>query len=136
MSYPFSKREINLHHPITNQCFGKLKERIFFKNIYNFLTDNNLYKYQTGCLPLHSTVFQLIDIYHNICQAFDNSLFSCIVFCYVSKAFDRVWHKCLLFKLRRNGVNGKLLQWLRSYLNSRKQNVTFKPCASSIKNLY
>ena len=51
-------------------CIGKLQERIVFKNLYNFLLDNNLlYKYQSGFLPHHSTVFQLIDIFHNICQA-------------------------------------------------------------------
>ena len=33
-------------------------------------------------------MFQLIDIFHNICQAFDNDMFSCIVFCDVSKAFS------------------------------------------------
>ena len=66
-------------------CIGKLQERIVFKNMYNFLLDNNLlYKYQSGFLPHHSTVFQLIDIFHNICQAFDNIMFSCIVFCDVS----------------------------------------------------
>ena len=54
--------------------------------MYNFLLDNNLlYKYQSGFLPHHSTVFQLIDIFHNICQAFDNNMFSCTVFCDVSK---------------------------------------------------
>ena len=78
-------------------CLGKQQDRIVFKNLYNFLIDNSLlYKYQSGFLPHHSTVFQLIDIYHNICQAFDNNLFSCIVFCDVSKAFDRVWHRGLI----------------------------------------
>ena len=91
-----------------------------------------LYKYQSGFLPHHSTVFQLIDIYHNICQAFDNNLFSCIVFCDVSKAFDRVRHRGLLFKLRQNG---KLLQWLNSYLTNRKQKVTLKSCASTLKSI-
>ena len=52
---------------------SKIQERIAFKNLYNHLRDNNLlYKYQSGFLPHHSTVFQLIDIYHNICQSFDN----------------------------------------------------------------
>ena len=61
-------------HP---SCLGKLQERIVFKNLYNYFIDNYLlYKYQSGFLPHHSTVFQLIDIYHNICQAFDNNLFS------------------------------------------------------------
>ena len=79
-------------------CIGKLQERTVFKNMYNFLIEYNLlYKYQSGFLPHHSTVFQLIDIFHNIYQAFDNNMFSCIMFCDVSKAFDRVWHKGLMF---------------------------------------
>ena len=50
-------------------CLGKLQERIPFKNINNFLTDNNLLnKYQSGFLPHHSTVFQLIDIYQPAAQ--------------------------------------------------------------------
>ena len=86
------KSEPSNYRPVALlSCIGKLQERIVFKNMYNFLIDNNLlYKYQSGFLPHHSTVFQLIDIFHNICQAFDNSMFSCIVFCDVSKAFDRV----------------------------------------------
>ena len=91
-------------------CIGKLQERIVFKNMYNFLLDNNLlYKYQSGFLPHYSTFFQLIAIFHNICQAFDNNMFSCIVFFDVSNAFDRVCHKGLLFKLRQNSIEGKLL---------------------------
>ena len=80
-------------------------------------------------------MFQLIDIFHNICHAFDNNMFSCIVFCFVSKAFDRVWHKGLLFKLRQNGIDGKLLEWLNSYLSQRKQKVCFKPCYSGLKSM-
>ena len=114
-------------------CIGKLQERIVFKKLYNFFLDNNLlYKYQSGFLPHHSTVFQLIDIFHNICQAFDNNMFSCIVFCDDSKAFDRVWHKGLLFKLRQNGIEGKLLEWLNSYLSQSKQKVGLKSCFSGL----
>ena len=105
--------------------------------MYNFLIDNNLlYKYQYGFLPHHSTMFQLINIFHNICQAFDNNMFSCIVFCEVSKAFDRVWHKGLLVKLRQNGIDGKLLEWLNSYLSQRKQKVSFKSCYSGLNSIF
>ena len=44
-----------------------------------------------------------------------------MVFCDVSKAFDRVWHKVLLFKLQQNGITGKLLNWISSYLSEKKQ---------------
>ena len=37
-------------------------------------------------------------------------MLSCIVFSDVSKAFDRVWHKGLIFKLRQNGIEEKLLE--------------------------
>ena len=30
---------------------------------------------------------------------------------YISEAFDMVWHKGLLFKLKQNGINVKLLLW-------------------------
>ena len=60
---------------------AKIQERIVFKNIYNFLMENDLlYKYQSGFLPNHSTTYQLVDIYHHICQTFDNNQFSCMVF--------------------------------------------------------
>ena len=63
-------------------------------------------------------------------------MFSCIVFCDVSKEFDRVWHKGLLFKLRQNGIDGKLLEWLNSYLSQRKQKVCFKSCYSGLKSIF
>ena len=39
-----------------------------------------MYKFESGFLPDHSTTFQLIDIYHHICQANDTNQF-CMVFC-------------------------------------------------------
>ena len=71
----------------------------------NILIDNNLlYKYQSGFLLHLHTVFQF-HLTSFICTVFDNSMFSCIVFCDVSNAFDRVWRKGLLFKLRQNGID-------------------------------
>jgi ribonuclease P/MRP protein subunit RPP40 len=41
------------------------------------------------------------------------------------KAFDRVPHQRLLFKLQRAGINGNLFAWFCSYLSNRKQRVLF-----------
>ena len=46
-----------------------------------------------------------------------------MVFLDISKTFDKVWHKGLLFKLERLGVRDPLLSWLRSYLTNRRQRV-------------
>ena len=45
------------------------------------------------------------------------------VFLDISKAFDKVWHKELIFKLSQNGVSGNLLDILYGFLNDRKQRV-------------
>ena len=71
----------------------------------------------------HSTVYQLIDLYNQIVQSKDAKQYTCMVFCGVSKAFDRVWHKGLSFKVQQNGITGKVLNWIPSYLSERKQNV-------------
>ena len=117
-------------------CCGKILERIVFKHLYNFFLRNNLiYKYQSGFLPRHSTTYQLIDIYHHICQTFEQKQHSVMVFCDISKAFDRVWHKGLLYKLKQNGINGKLLNWLKNYLEERSQKVVINSVSSSIRKV-
>ena len=127
--------EPSIFRPVSLLCgLGKLQERIAFKNIRNYLNENNLiYKYQSGFLPGHSTTFQLIDIYHHICHAIDNNQYTCMVFCDVSKAFDRVWQKGLIFKLKQLGIDGDLLEWISNYLNIRQQRVVIKSCKSDYK---
>jgi hypothetical protein len=53
------------------------------------------------------------------------------VFCDISKAFDRVWHKGLIYKHNNIGISGRLLLWFTSYLDNRKQRVVLKGCTSS-----
>ena len=45
------------------------------------------------------------------------------VFLDISKAFDKVWHEGLVFKLKQNGISGNLLKFFESYLHNRKQRV-------------
>jgi len=41
----------------------------------------------------------------------------------ISKAFDRVWHNGLIFKLKSYGISGFLLSLLRNFLTGRFQRV-------------
>ena len=41
----------------------------------------------------------------------------------ISKAFDKVWHDGLVFKLKTYGITGPLLLLIESYLSSRQQHV-------------
>ena len=45
------------------------------------------------------------------------------VFLDLSKAFDRVWHDGLLYKLKSNGIDGNLFKLTKSFLNNRCQRV-------------
>ena len=46
-----------------------------------------------------------------------------VFFLDISKAFDRVWHQGLLFKLKSNGIDGPLFDLIKDYLLNRKQRV-------------
>ena len=68
-------------------------------------------------------VNQLVDIYNTFCKALDDGKAVRAIFCDISKAFDRIWHKGLLYKLEEIGIKSTLLHWLASYLSNRKQRV-------------
>ena len=53
----------------------------------------------------------------------------------MSKAFDKVWHPGLIFKLKQNGINGKLLDMFEHYLTDRKQRVVLNGIESHWENL-
>ena len=52
----------------------------------------------------------------------------------ISKAFDKVWHKGLLFKLSLYGISGNLLKLLRDFLYYHKQRVVWNGQNSSWEN--
>ena len=45
------------------------------------------------------------------------------VFLDISRAFDKVWHKGLMYKLQQKGISGELLKILVDFLNNRKQRI-------------
>ena len=103
---------------------GKVMERIIHKHVYNFLLATNyLTPFQSGFRPGDSTTNQLIFMYNSFLKAVDQGKEVRTVFCDISKAFDRVWHKGLIEKLKGAGITGNLLRWFSNYLNDRKQRV-------------
>ena len=61
------------------------------KHLYNFISGNNLLTpLQSGFIPGDSTTFQLAHTYDTFCEAVDSGKEVRVVFCDISKAFDRV----------------------------------------------
>ena len=111
------------YRPVSLLCTpAKVMERVVFKHLYNHFYDNNIITpLQSGFIPGDSTTNQLTFLYDTFCQALDAGKEVRVVFCDISKAFDRVWHAGLLHKLQAAGVLGNLLRWFNSYLTNRKQ---------------
>ena len=103
---------------------AKVMERCVHKYLYNYVISNHiLTPLQSGFVHGDSTTYQLLHTYHQFCEAVDNGKEVRAVFCDISKAFDRVWHKGLLHKLRGIGCSEKILLWFSSYLSDRRQRV-------------
>ena len=105
---------------------GNIFEKITLNNLYSYLNVYNLITInQSGFRPGDSTTNQLLFFVDEIHQAFEDpkSLEVRAVFLDISKAFDKVWHDGLIFKLKQNGISGCLLQLFENYLLNRKQRV-------------
>ena len=64
-------------------------------------------------------------------MSFDNGFEVKDVFLDISKAFNKVWEEGIIFKLKQNGISGKLLSVLFDFLKDRKQRVTLNGQVSS-----
>ena len=58
-----------------------------------------------------------------------------VVYLDISKAFDRVWHQGLLFKLKAAGISGKLFEIFKDYLSNRYKSVVVKGEKSDLKSI-
>ena len=99
-------------------------ERLIYNSLFEYFIENDLISpNQSGFKPGDSCANQLISITHEIYQSFDDGFEVRGVFLDISKAFDKVWHNGLIYKLKQNGVAGDLLDTLTNFLKERKQRV-------------
>ena len=120
-----NKQLIENYRPISLlPVCGKILERLIYNKMFEFFTENELISQnQSGFKPGDSCISQLLCITHDIYQSLDDGLETRAVFLDISKAFDKVWHEGLLFKLKQNGISGNLLNVITDFLYQRKQRV-------------
>ena len=105
---------------------SKLFEKIVFDTNFQHLTVNKLLNpNQSGLMPGDSFIYQLISITDEIYTSFDAnpSLEVRGVFLDISKAFVRVLHERLIYKIKCTGVKGDLLALIESFLFERLERV-------------
>ena len=97
---------------------------------YNILSDS-----QFGFRLKHSCESQLLVTVYDIARAINNNEQVDAAILDFSKAFDKVAHKHLIYKLDYYGIRGILLNWLTSFLQNRSQEVIVEGMNSSSCNV-
>jgi len=130
-AHPTNYRPISL----TSICC-KLLEHILYHcitehlNTYQILSDK-----QYGFRPNHSCESQLLRVVEEIQLAMDHHLSVDLIFIDFRKAFDTVPHQRLLKKLHHYGIQGKIYNWIASWLTKRTQRVVIKGHSSTYVNV-
>ena len=99
-----------------------------------FLNENKLLSdAQSGFRPSDSCEYQLLSIVYDIYKSFDcnPSLEVRGIFLDISKAFDRVWHNGLIYKIKSFGISDTPLKLIENFLNNRYQRVVLNGQSSS-----
>ena len=114
------------YRPVSNLSFlSKVIERVVAHQLGKYLDDNKLHHpFQSAYRPRHSVETALTRVHNDIMRSLDQQHGVILVLLDLSAAFDTVDHELLLSRLQtRFGIQGNVLQWLRSYLTDRQQEV-------------
>ena len=114
--YPSNYRPISL---TSSTC--KVLERIIANELLNFaLRTGSIPAQQHGFIPGRSIMTNLLSSLLDWITEQDKGNPTDIIYLDFSKAFDKVPHRRLLGKLAHLGIKGKLLRWVKSFLESRQ----------------
>ncbi|CAH8575535.1 unnamed protein product [Dicrocoelium dendriticum] len=99
-------------------------ERILKQTLHLYLEELNLFSCaQHGFRRARSCTSNLLVAKEKWAKSLDSGKRLDVVFVDFSKAFDRVPHERLLFKLRGIGIAGNLLSWISDFLRDRTMQV-------------
>jgi hypothetical protein len=99
-------------------------EHILASNIMAHLNKNNLlYDSQHGFRSKRSCETQLLEFSADVLENLQDRKQCDTVIMDFSKAFDKVSHDRLLYKLDRAGIDPNTSAWIKSFLSSRSQKV-------------
>ena len=105
--------------------FNKILEKLMYRRLISYIEKKNiLFQNQFGFQGKHSTTQAVILMTDRIQKAIEDKQYSCGIFLDFSKAFDTVDHQILLHKLEAYGIRGIVNEWLKSYLQNRRQFTT------------
>ena len=129
--------DLNNYRPISViSVVAKVFGRIVYDQLYNLLNSEEIIsKQQSGFRSLHSTVTALLEATDSWAFNIDRGYVNAVVFLDLKKAFNTVDHEILLTKMNRCGIQGKTLDWFKSYLTNHTQQCSVNGCLPDFTTL-
>lgn len=126
------KHQAANYRPVSLTCVcAKLMEHIIVSHLMKHLDKHEiLTELQHGFRRNRSCTTQLLLTVSDLTRLYDSNTQVDIGVLDFSKAFDVVNHRKLLAKLQHYGIQGKTLQWIRSFLEDRSQQVVVNGTSS------
>jgi len=117
--------EVQNYRPISLlPVFSKITEKLMYSRLMSFVTKNNtLNDVQHGFREGKSTETATHGFLKNIQKPIEKTINLIGIFFNLSKAYDVLDHKILLFKLDAYGIRGLVNQWFKSHICNWKQYV-------------
>lgn len=131
LSFPQSYRPISLLSSI-----GKLLERIILARLQPWLEDAAaIPNEQHGFRAQHSTAHQLMRVTKYITQGFNRRQATGAILLDVAKAFDKVWHDGIIYKMLQLNAPFWIVRIIQSFLQERTFKVKLGTAMSSLKQV-
>ena len=120
-----SKSESSNYRPISLTSVPcKMLESLIKDAVMEHLILNNLITdSQHGFMKKRSCLTNLLQFFEYVTCSIDNNIPVDAIYLDFSKAFDKVPHQRLLYKLKSNHVDGNILRWIAEWLRNRRQRV-------------
>ena len=101
-------------------CMGKVYEKVIGAQLQRQVSHYPLCVHQAGFQPQRNCEEQILRLTEDILTSFESRSATDAVFLDISKAYDSVWHKGLLYKLKLHfNISGNLLRTIQSFLQNR-----------------
>ena len=133
--YKKNNKTIPLNYrPVSLTCIlCKIMESIIRDHIVIHMVKNNLFSpKQFGFIAGRSTTLQLLHVIEIWSQILDQGGNIDSIYCDFMKAFDKVPHKRLVYKVSKYGIKGDVIGWIDSFLSNRTQCVSIGEAESEI----